>query len=374
MNKIAIIHFSPLELYPPVQNFLNLIADQGDKKNLLVFTTAANNSQLDTFLSPAANISIIRIGRSGGQIGSLKRYFNYMHFYSVCLLKLIITRPKKVLYYETISSYPAYLYKKIFNTKAHILVHYHEYTAPGEYTLGMKLTRYFHHCEKWLYPKLSWISHTNEYRMQKFKEDIFPVKVCNDHIVPNYPPAAWQASFKTTIIMPVKIVYAGALGMDTMFTATFANWVIAQKGKVCWDIYSYNITHEAKRFINELATDFINLKPAVNYNALPEILSKYDVGVILYNGHILNYVYNQPNKLFEYLSCGLDVWFPDVMTGSMSLVTAQSWPKIVALDFSAFENYHLEELLRRENCVQKKYSFYCEIALKEMYKEFILQK
>jgi hypothetical protein len=30
---------------------------------------------------------------------------------------------------------------------------------------------------------------------------------------------------------------------------------------------------------------------------------------VLYTGHIPNYIYNIPNKVFEYLVCGLEVWY-----------------------------------------------------------------
>lgn len=52
------------------------------------------------------------------------------------------------------------------------------------------------------------------------------------------------------------------------------------------------------------------LDSGINYSDLPGVIRAYDVGVILYNGHIANYVFNAPNKLFEYLACGLDVWSP----------------------------------------------------------------
>jgi hypothetical protein len=48
---------------------------------------------------------------------------------------------------------------------------------------------------------------------------------------------------------------------------------------------------------------------------LPQVLSQYDVGLILYRCRTLNFVYNATNKLFEYLVCGLDVWYPPCMLG-----------------------------------------------------------
>jgi hypothetical protein len=36
---------------------------------------------------------------------------------------------------------------------------------------------------------------------------------------------------------------------------------------------------------------------------------------VLYKGNTTNFVYNVPNKVFEYLRCGLRVWYPQEMMG-----------------------------------------------------------
>jgi hypothetical protein len=60
---------------------------------------------------------------------------------------------------------------------------------------------------------------------------------------------------------------------------------------------------------------YINLFESINYFKLPEVLIKYDVGLTIYKGFIPNYIYNVPNKVFEYLACGLKVWYSkDLLT------------------------------------------------------------
>ena len=100
------------------------------------------------------------------------------------------------------------------------------------------------------------------------------------------------------------------------------------------------------------------------------ILKNYDIGVILYKGHISNYVYNAPNKLFEYLACGLDVWLPKKMTGSLEYVTVATFPKILALDFLNLQLFNLHKAINRDGCFYQKNSFFCESVLKEIADKF----
>lgn len=371
MSRLAIIHFQPLELYPPVQNLLQFLESKPEGFKLVVYSNSGDN-QLRLFSSGLSKIRIVRIGKTYNGMKALNRYYNYLLFNIRCLFSLIRLKPDKVFYYETISSFPAFLYKRFFNSKAEVLIHYHEYTSPTEYKSGMKLVTFFHGFEKWLYPKAGWVSHTNEYRMQHFISDLKPFEIANPHILSNYPSKSWYAKPKEGIEFPVKIVYVGAFSLDTMFAKEFAECVNQQNGKIIWDIYSLNMTQEATNYFTAFASSYINIKPGVNYHELPSLLKGYDVGVILYNGHIPNYVYNAPNKLFEYMACGLDVWFPDVMTGCMQYITKNSFPKVLAIDFTQMQNFNIEKEISREGCSIKQYVLFYESGLEEIAKELLI--
>jgi hypothetical protein len=286
-------------------------------------------------------------------------------------MRLIITRPDVILYYETLSCFPAFIYKKYFRRKVRLFIHYHEYTSQEEYAKGMILSRWGLGLEKKLFPRTEWISHTNADRIRLFRKDNEGVLLPFIHELPNYPPRSWQKTRATERIPggPLRIVYVGALSMETMYTGAFANWVRTQSGAVIWDVYSDNITPEARTFLESIENKCIRFKEGVNYFSLPDILSKYDIGVILYKGHIPNYVYNAPNKIFEYLSCGLDVWFPRVMKGCMPLVTAGSFPKVIPLDFEMLDTFDLSSALDREGVEFKPTSYCCEDALSPLLKK-----
>jgi hypothetical protein len=111
----------------------------------------------------------------------------------------------------------------------------------------------------------------------------------------------------------------------------------------------------------------MQMKEGVEYERLPEILPAYHVGIILYKGHIPNYMYNSPNKLFEYLACGLDVWFPKEMTGCYPYVTENCYPKVVRIDYQHLHEMNLTSLISRESLVHRESKFYCEPVYEEFY-------
>ena len=205
-------------------------------------------------------------------------------------------RPEKILYYETLSAYPVYLYKKYLNKNIPVFIHYHEYMSKEDYSQGMKLVRFFHKKEKFLYQRVKWISQTNPDRLEKFAENENLVELEKLFVLPNYPPLWWHSSHELSDPIPLKFIYIGALSLETMYTKQFADWVMMQKGKAVWDIHSFNVTGAAKKYFEDINSPYINLKGPVDYLQLPSILRNYQVGVILYNGSIPNYIYNAPNK------------------------------------------------------------------------------
>jgi len=165
---------------------------------------------------------------------------------------------------------------------------------------------------------------------------------------------------------PLKIIMVGALGFDTMYVKEFAEWIIQQNGKAIWDIYSLTISDEAKSYLESLHTNYITLKGSVEYKKLPAVFKNYNVGVILYKGHIPNYIYNAPNKLFEYHVNGLDVWFPEQMVGAFSYIKTDSYPKILPVNFEKLSDLKTKDLINRGGLqfIIRKYS--SEIVFKEL--------
>ena len=186
------------------------------------------------------------------------------------------------------------------------------------------------------YGKAEWISHTNEDRMRLFTEEKPGLPKAALNVLPNYPPFSWYHLKKNPVLDEgqTKVVYVGALSMHTMYTREFAAWIVEQQGRYTWDIFSDNCSQEVKDFLKALNCRFISLNPAVAYHQLPALLRQYSVGVVLYNGHIPNYVYNVPNKVLEYYACGLEVWCSHDLASTVDFKKRHQLDSIRIIDFT----------------------------------------
>jgi hypothetical protein len=165
-------------------------------------------------------------------------------------------------------------------------------------------------CEDKLLKKIT-CSQTNEDRKALFLKDNPNLSPGNVEVYPNLPPKAWWQDFgqykKPWQSGKIKLVYVGVLDAETMFLEEVLTWVSENSEDLELTIFSQSVSNSAKDLILKFESSSIILKPALNYCQLPAELVKYDIGLVLYKGHIPNYVYNVPNKVFEYLYCGLKV-------------------------------------------------------------------
>jgi hypothetical protein len=360
MLKLAIVHFNPIDLYPPVMNWLSFLTENTSGKMEIRVFTREPSSDIPQYVPKSPALQIIRWGNPDTQ-NSLKRIWGYFRFYISTTWKLASWKPDSVLYYETLSSFPAIFYKKFIKHNAGLLVHYHEYTSPVEYRDEMTLNRWWHRLEKRNYSLYKWISHTNEDRMRLFLEDNEGIDIPNTHILPNYPPIRWQGrNYLRNEGGSVKFIYVGSISLDTMYTKEFESWIREQKGKATWDIYSNNMAGDVQDYFSKLGNDAIRIHGGINYYLLPEILRNYDIGLILYKGHIPNYIYNVPNKLPEYFACGLDVWLPNSMISSLGFVTTDTYPRIIAINFQNLGQLDFASITNRTGLGYKPSSYYVE--------------
>lgn len=350
MSRLAIIHFQPLELYPPVMNLIDYIDDTSGEVATRVFSTYPSTSH-EYFKCKTVGLS--RSGKPETSKNRIGRLFQYCNFYFFTLIRLFRFKPDTIMYFETLSFLPVYIYSCINNVlgkKIRIFCHYHEYTSPKEYRNGMLLNRWLHTLESRYYSKMEWISHTNADRMNFFKQDVSLQDADNTFLLPNYPPKKWLQKLRLKeLSYPVRFVYVGALGMTTMYISTFADWIESHNGKFKWDVFSQQCGKEFEDFLKLKKIKHTQFKGKVTYQELPSVLGEYDIGVILYKGHIPNYIYNAPNKLFEYLACGLDVWFPKEMTTSHLYINLHARPKVIAIDFENLDNISESNALTRDD-------------------------
>ena len=349
MKTICIVHFQPLEKYPPAFNFLRCIEKGGFSKDQIHVITTSPPSSFTEINIPGVTIHRVSLPENASRS---RRLFFYLNFHYRCWDLLKRLKPVAVLYYETLSAFAPVLYKQLGNTKLMLLSHYHEYTSPAEYQNGMIVNRLFHLIETPAYSKMSWVSHTNENRARLFRKDLAEKSPAEIAIVPNYPPDEWTQRAKLKKQQPdskIQFVYVGALSDDTMYVSELFRWIDDNQERYSLTIYTDNYEPNVMNLLSQFTAGNIHFKGAISYDKLPEVLPGYDVGLILYRGTTFNYTYNAPNKFFEYLNCGLNVIYPSVMVGMDEYKTVYPDQQILSVDFSKLEKLELD-LQKKPGC------------------------
>ena len=104
-EKIAVVHFMPLEYYPPVMNFIDCISEskRGKSASIRVFSSF-NVKKRQNYKVPNNNINVYRSSFPKKNDRLLIRILSYLQFNLMTLLNLIFFRPKVILYYESYSA------------------------------------------------------------------------------------------------------------------------------------------------------------------------------------------------------------------------------------------------------------------------------
>lgn len=363
-KELIILHYSPVEYYPPVLNLIDIL----DKERGLKVTVISTHHFVEQLKvkSNTKNINIYRLPYPKPKDNKVTRIIKYLLYYSFSFYFLLKKRPETLLYYESISALPALLYKRI-KGRSNIYAHYHEYTSDQQYMQEMVLVRLIHNLEKRLYNDFTWISHTNAHRLVQFAKECRILKSNILHELPNYPSRKWLENSRRVSTDPFKLVYVGSLDLENMYFENICEWVEKQDGRITLDVYAYNYKEEVIAYVNRLKPKFIRLYDGIDYYSIPSKLSNYNAGLILYRGHTFNYIYNAPNKLFEYLVCGLDVWFPEELKGSYNYINESSLPKVMKLNFNSLDSLDTQELINRNGLLFKEACYTAE----EVYFELI---
>jgi hypothetical protein len=373
LKNIFIVHFQPIESYPPVMNLLNCLKNEPGNFRIFVYTNEPDRS-VNRYIPQSDKIQIFRVSKMPAKKASFfVKIPSYLSFYLKTSFAIQIKKPKAVLMYETLSLLPAYL-SSLFKKKLPLFyIHYHEYTSPYEYQTAPFLLKINSLIERKIVLMSHWVSHTNYERLRLFMADFKLNASTKYKALPNYPPAAWKFYQKEDKINRevTHVVYVGAVDLDTMYFKEFANWVVQNTGKIKWDIYSQQNTKEIKNFLFSLNTSNIEVKDQVTYFDLPKVLNNYDAGVILYKGHNENYIHNAPNKLFEYLAVGLSVWYPIEVKGVDFYRAGDVVPQVLQLDFSNLWKYNPVNLKIPQGLRRRKDEFFCEDVYKELSRQLI---
>lgn len=357
MKDLFIIHYYPIENYPPVLNLINILSE---RVKIIVCTTG---NVKNSYIYKRSGVIIKRPCAMRSNVASLR----YLYYLIVTLFQLVWRMPRNVMYYEPISVLPAYIYKRYINNKSRIYIHYHEYYPESDYMRpGTRMWAINHRLERnWLYQNAEWVSQTNHRRLKMFLDNNTMVMKNIAHIFPNFPPKEWHVCCKSHRDRITRCVYVGSLSLKDTFVKEFCEWVCTKKGEVTFDIYSYNFHEETLDAINALNSPYIMFhKNGIPYSEIPKVLEHYDVGLLLYKANTINFQWNETNKFYEYLICGLDVWYPKEMLLLHEMEKSKFAPKIIEVDF---KNIKIE-LAQSKEVDNTTYSCFADEIYQDFYK------
>ncbi len=290
-------------------------------------------------------------------------FINYFRYFIVSLLALCRTKDN-VLYYESISSLPVVVYKKLFpKSKLRIFIHFHEYFSTEEYKRQSYLSRMGRKYEESLFAKAKWISHTNKDRLKMFVNDVSAnLDKSVLHELPNYPSKNWN-TLKINKVnreqsKKTRFVHIGSISLHSLYLKEL---LTSYGNDEKFELHFYSHSSDAE-LINWLKSfDNVFYHGSIAYKNIPkEVYGKYDVGLVLYKGNSLNFTYNAPNKIFEYLALDLDVWCSNKLLTAKNYEIRNTYPKLLMVDFEDFEKLNYKEFRDRKQLKYKKSPYFYE--------------
>jgi hypothetical protein len=339
---MIIVHFRKKSLYPPVLNLNRFLCDN-----------CINSKIIDGDIIKSHNDNNIVMRK-------LVLYLNLFFFTLKSFSFILFDRKEPVIYFESISAIPIWLYYFLFPfSRNNLFIHYHEYYSQDEYSNYSFFERLGRRLEIKLFERASWISHTNQDRLRLFHKE-FPY--LSDSVLktmPNYPPQSWlnQDYPGRDNKEIIKLVHIGSLSLEGMYLKEVLNHFGSQP-KYSIDFYSHNFTKEVKEAIQ--LHDNCTVHGSIYYHDLPKLKGLYDVGLVLYKGLSLNFTYNAPNKIFEYLALNLDVWCSHKLVTAKKYVRIDCYPKMLIVDFEKLDEFDYKKALDKKDLSYVPSPYICE--------------
>jgi hypothetical protein len=344
--KIAYLHNLPLEYYPPATNTLDLL---GDAKQIEIRAYTSRNLK-GRKLFENRFLKIFRFKSPDPNGHPLRRLVVALLWHLRTAWALFRYKPDAVIYVEPHSALSAWLYYRFLFGKARLFIHHHELYEPCDYLRpGMRLPRIGAILENsFLFQRAAWISETNADRLELTRKRHPEIADAVWQLLPNYPPAGWLHRIKNEKdnrqSAPLRLIYVGSASFHDTYIEEIVRWAASYPGLVQLHICGYNVPENVWNWLE--TEQFANVTfdaAGYAYDDLPEILGDFDAGLVLYKGNTKNFIYNVPNKVFEYLVCGLEIWYPKEMIG-MRHFHEEIQAKLRELDFADLSRLHPKDL------------------------------
>lgn len=334
--RIAYLHVLPLEYYPPARNALTLMARHPGWQ--VRAWSSRNRRGLRTW--EQSWIQVTRPVDADPRSILPLRVAGYLAWHLRAAADLAAWKPDALISVEPHSALAAWMYYNIFRGKAALFIHHHEYYAPEDFLRpGMRLLRSTGELERNdLFVRAVWVSQTNEERMRLLREWNPRITADAARVLPNYPPEEWirkaEALPRHAASGRIRLVYVGSASFEDTFIREAVTWVASHPDSASLHVSGNNIHKEVWDWLHALGSPNITFDPSgCDYSELPDLLTQFDVGLVLYKGNTLNFVHNIPNKTIEYLACGLDVWYPPEMQGMRRFHERFPGERLLQVDF-----------------------------------------
>lgn len=292
-TRACFAHYLPLRDYPPVQNLIQFLSLQSDLQSVVICSDDAA-MQVESE-SCCKNLILYRVPYRAN--GGWRQKLQFVR-----IVREIGAKYKfdtSIGYGDELSAITCLL----LNARSYAL-HLHElppqlgfknkYISKSQY-LELILLRAFA-------SRFQWVSQVTPHRARIFTAQ-FGVKCENLY---NFP----MSSFCQRKVSPmresgiVRILYIGTCGERTVERGRLIE--LASLRNV--ELHILPTNSEGLDGLREL--ERVQILQKVPYFDLPDVISSYDVGLVLYNGSSLNMKLGVPNKVAEYLRCGLKVMYP----------------------------------------------------------------
>ena len=285
-------------------NYILDTVEANPEARIKVFTTK-NNTSYSTPIFP--NTKIYRLGSISSN--SFNRYTTYIWYNFVSSIILLLMKTDFIIAFESLSVFPLWITSNLKNRKnAHI--HFHEFISQTERASSSKYMKLLFRIEDILLKKYP-CSHTNEDRKLLFVKDKAWLNPDSVEVRPNMPPKSWWNEFgqykQKSKDGKIRLVYVGACDNKTMYVKELLDLVANNPDKLQLTIISQQLDEETQKLILQYSKKPVKILPPIDYFNLPKELVNHDIGLVIYKGVNQNHIYSVPNKVFEYLACGLSV-------------------------------------------------------------------
>ena len=364
--KLAYVHQLPIEKYPPAVNTLNFFAVEPEFQVLGL--TTPHLAGTDSIVNSA--VRLIRLPFGGKSDWIVVRWWRSLMWHWLAANVLRKFRPDVVLSIEPHSAFAVWIYFRVFFGTAKLFIHHHEYYSSDDFLKkGNRLTRFNRFFENQLLNEAAWISQTNPDRLRLFSDDRPWLSKSQLSELPNFPPGNWRVSggrrWPAGGAGVLRLVYVGSVSLHDTFIGPLVMWLNSSAGEgFTLELFACNCDSVTRDFLRAQAgARFVFHERGIPYECLPDLLRTFDVGLILYRCNTLNFRWNATNKFFEYLICGLDVWYPTGMLGVRPYQRVDVVPRVLETDFEQLDQLDMQNRRSRAGLKEAPWTTTCEEPL-----------